>query len=99
MLENATRICEAKFGNLWLVKDGGLSIAATHGVSDFYRERLKVGTVVHPGPTLPVARAMRSGESVHVLDLRADPAYEEEEVAKTSVAMSEARARCWPCRF
>ena len=27
MLENATRICGAKFGNLWLAKDGGFQLA------------------------------------------------------------------------
>jgi hypothetical protein len=39
ILENATRICEAKFGNLWL-REGGNSfrIAATHGAPPAYRE-------------------------------------------------------------
>jgi len=91
MLENATRICEAKFGNLWLAKDDGLCVAATHGVSDSYRQLLKVGTVMHPGPTLPVGRAARTREPVHVLDLRADPAYEAEEVARTSVDVAGTR--------
>src|ERR1700726_399992 len=32
MLTNATRLCEAKFGNLFLYKDGGLHIVASHNV-------------------------------------------------------------------
>jgi two-component system NtrC family sensor kinase len=91
MLTNATCICEAKFGNLWLAKDDGLCLAATHGVSDSYRQLLKVGTVMHPGPTLPVGRAARTREPVHVLDLRADPAYEAEEVARTSADVAGTR--------
>jgi two-component system, NtrC family, sensor kinase len=31
ILGNATRICEAKFGNLWLREDDNFRIAATHG--------------------------------------------------------------------
>src|ERR1700686_2801087 len=31
MLENAVRICGAKFGNLFLYEDGGVRIGATHG--------------------------------------------------------------------
>ncbi|MGA7432969.1 MAG: GAF domain-containing protein, partial [Xanthobacteraceae bacterium] len=57
MLENATRICEAKFGNLWLAKDGGFMVAATHGLTAVYRDRLERGVVYHPGPTVPVSRA------------------------------------------
>ena len=31
ILENATRICEAKFGNLWLLERDGFRLAALHG--------------------------------------------------------------------
>ena len=31
MLENATRICDAKFGNLWLREGDGVRVAAFHG--------------------------------------------------------------------
>ena len=37
ILENATRICEATFGNLWLREDDNFRIAATHGTSTEYR--------------------------------------------------------------
>ena len=33
MLENATRICEAQFGNLWLVEGAGLRSVAMHNLS------------------------------------------------------------------
>jgi hypothetical protein len=32
MLTNATRLCEAKFGNLYLYKGGSVHVAASHNV-------------------------------------------------------------------
>src|SRR5277367_4149288 len=69
VLANATRICEAKFGNLWLCENGGYKIAATHGVPHTYREHLTLGVVLHPGPSVPVARAAKTGAAVHIADL------------------------------
>ncbi len=40
MLENATRICGAKFGNLWLRESHDFRIAATHGAPRAYRDYL-----------------------------------------------------------
>jgi GAF domain-containing protein len=75
LLENATRICDAKFGNLWLAKDGGFVVAATHGVPAEYRDEIQLNAVLHPGPHVPVARAASSRQLVHVHDLRLDRAY------------------------
>jgi two-component system, NtrC family, sensor kinase len=75
MLENAARICGAKFGNLWLCKHGGFQVAASQGVPAKYRDQLKLGTIVYPGPSLPVARAATTRLAVHIEDLRLDPAY------------------------
>ena len=75
MLENATRICDAKFGNLWLSQDDGFLLAATHGIAAEYHEHHQVGVVAHPGPSLPTARAASTLRAVHVADLREDQAY------------------------
>src|SRR6516225_3369849 len=40
ILENATRICEAKFANLWLRESDKFRIVAIHGGSPEYRENL-----------------------------------------------------------
>ena len=48
ILENATRICEAKFGNLWLREGDTFRIAATHGAPPAYREYFDREPVVHP---------------------------------------------------
>jgi two-component system, NtrC family, sensor kinase len=57
MLQNATRICGAKFGNLWLAKNGGFQLAATHGLPREYQDQVQRDVVLYPGPTLPIARA------------------------------------------
>ncbi len=75
MLESATRICDAKFANLWLSQDDGFLLAASHGVPAEYHERLPLGVVAHPGPSLPTARATSSRLVVHVPDLREDQSY------------------------
>ena len=92
MLENATRICEAKFGNLWMAEAGGFVVAATHGVPAKYRDRLQRGVVYHPGPTVPVARAAATRQPVHIPDLQADAGYlEREPIVTTAVELGQIR--------
>jgi GAF domain-containing protein len=73
MLENATRICGAKFGALWLREDGGFRIVATHAWPPEYLARIVA--VVQPGSTLPIARATNTRRPVHVPDLREDESF------------------------
>jgi hypothetical protein len=40
ILENAVRICDARFGNLWLREDQKFRIVATHGGSPEYEQYL-----------------------------------------------------------
>jgi two-component system, NtrC family, sensor kinase len=84
MLENATRICEAKHGNFWLTKDGGFQLAATHGLAPEYQDQVRRKVVLYPGPKLPIARAASTRELVHVLDLSNDPSYVEREPIATA---------------
>jgi adenylate cyclase len=93
MLENATRICDAKFGSLWLATDGGFRLAATHGLpATVLRHQIPVGVVIHPGPTLALARAASGRETVHIADLRTDVAYlDGEPVARAGVELGQIR--------
>jgi class 3 adenylate cyclase len=92
ILSNATRICDAKFGTLWLAKDDGFQVAATHGLPPAYREQIQPGVVIHPGPTLPIARAVSARETVHIADLRQDVAYlNNEPVARDGVELGSIR--------
>jgi GAF domain-containing protein len=75
MLANATRICEAKFGALWLREEGGFRIAVTHDLPPEYRKEIQTGAVIQPGPTLPIARATSTRQPVHIADLREDASF------------------------
>ncbi|HYC17590.1 MAG TPA: GAF domain-containing protein [Pseudolabrys sp.] len=81
MLANATRLCEANFGTMWLVdaEDSSRMLAAAlHGpLPAAYLEKWGVGTVFKPNPRVPSARVISTHKPVHVADLRRDPAYSE----------------------
>ena len=50
MLENAVRICGAKFGDLWLREGDAYRIGATHGAPPAYVEFLRSEQVFLPKP-------------------------------------------------
>jgi GAF domain-containing protein len=74
MLENATRICEAKFGTLDLYEGGGLRLAAAHDVPPVFTEVRGEGPF-QPAPGGILDTAMRTRRTVHIHDLAATDAY------------------------
>jgi hypothetical protein len=74
MLANAARICEAKYGSLWLVEADGFRPVAHHGLQAL-ETGYPVDRVLRPDPDLPLARLARSKQVVHVLDARTEPGY------------------------
>jgi len=74
MLKHATRICEAKFGVMWLCEGEGFRSVAMHGPAAHVEERQRE-PVIYPGPELPLGRVARTRQIVHIADLRTDPAY------------------------
>ena len=76
MLENATRICGAKFGVMWLCEDGGFRAVALHGPTAHVEERHR-DPLIYPEPKTPLARIARSRQIVHITDIRTEPAYVE----------------------
>jgi signal transduction histidine kinase len=75
MLENATRICEAKFGMLWFVDGDGFRAVALHGVPPALARRRQRDQVFHFDPETPLGRLAATRRLVHVADIRADPGY------------------------
>ena len=73
ILENATRICEAKFGNLWLREGESFRIAATHGAPPEYREFLDREPVVIPDPKSGLGVITRTKQLVHITDIKSVP--------------------------
>jgi GAF domain-containing protein len=77
ILANATRLCQAKFGNLDLRVGDGFHIAALHNAPQAYVEWRERQPVVHVGrfPNVPLARIVRTKAVQHIPDLTADQAY------------------------
>ena len=76
MLENAVRICEASYGNMWLCEGEDFRTAALHGpLPPTFVEKWRSGTLFSPGPEVPSVRAAKTRQPVQVADLRADQAY------------------------
>src|SRR5712691_11454792 len=78
MLANATRLCEAKFGNLFLREGNGFHVVAMHGgAPTTYIEMLQRAPVLdlHDHPHIPLARIAQTKEVLHVSDLAMEPSY------------------------
>ena len=76
MLANATRLCEASYGAMWLFEGDAYRSAAVHGaLPAAVLDRWRSGTLVHPGPDAPIVRAAQTGKAVQVPDLRESRAY------------------------
>src|SRR5262249_2620959 len=75
MLENATRLCEASYGVLWLKEGDAFRAVALHGAMPPAYTELWADTLFRPSPDVPIARAAATGHPVHIEDLRTNPAY------------------------
>ena len=73
MLENATRICEAKFGTLYLKEGDGFRATATHNAPPAYEEAR--AQVVHPSPHTTLWRAASTKRAVQIADTTKEQGY------------------------
>jgi len=78
ILENATRICEAKFGVLHLYEGGGFRVGATHNAPSAFAEAMaRREPIFRPSPQHPLVRVAATKRVVQVSDLVADEAYKQ----------------------
>jgi GAF domain-containing protein len=75
MLEKAVRICDAKFGSLYLHENGRLRLVAAHGVPEFFEARR--GVAFEPAPGSPLDEAMKKKRTTQIADLAATEPYRE----------------------
>ena len=66
ILENATRICAARFGNLLLYDEKGYRVTAMHGAPPAWAELRRRDPVPSLHPNSPIARAARTKQPQHV---------------------------------
>jgi GAF domain-containing protein len=85
MLENAVRICEAKFGNLWLREGDALRIGATHGTPPAYADLRRRDPIIHPHATSPLGRLVATRQVVHIADIRLEQAYIERDLGVVAI--------------
>ncbi|MGB8104810.1 MAG: GAF domain-containing protein, partial [Pseudolabrys sp.] len=78
MLENAVRICDASFGMLFRFDAGLVSAEAMVGVPPQFAEFWRRGPQ-RPGPRTAFARMIEEKRTVHITDVRIEPAYVEGE--------------------
>ena len=76
MLENAVRICNAKFGNIHRWDGDALHLMATHNTPSAFAE-YRGRSPWHPKPRNAVGRTIATKTVVHVADLAAEEAYTE----------------------
>jgi GAF domain-containing protein len=82
MLENAVRICEAVFGNLYLRDaDGFHMVAASHHDSPAYVAARMSDPLLRPPPDAPLGRLAITKEVVQVADIRKLPSRDHPFVA------------------
>ena len=74
ILANATRLCEAKFGTLYLYDGRTFSAAATHNAPAAY-VKFRMRGPIQPGPGTALDRVVRTKRPVHVPDITKEKAY------------------------
>ncbi len=78
MLENAVRICDATFGNIYRWDGETLRLVASHNVPPAYAEARRRLPLISPGTQGQIHSMIANKRAVHVLDVAADPAYTDE---------------------
>jgi len=74
MLENATRICGAKFGTMTLYEDSGFRTVALYNAPKAYVDT-QLYKLIRPHPDSGLGIVARTHQVVHIDDIRTQPPY------------------------
>ncbi len=77
MLENAVRICDAKFGNIQRWDGEILHHVAAHNTPPAFAEA-RMRSLLRPSTETPIGRMVATKTVMHVVDLAAEPGYIEQ---------------------
>jgi signal transduction histidine kinase len=93
MLDNATRLCGAEFGNLFLCEGSAFHLVTTKNAPPAFAAQLRQGRrlMVDRNSSVPIARLGRSKQVLHITDLTGDPGYLEGDPRFVSLVDSGAR--------
>jgi two-component system NtrC family sensor kinase len=73
ILENATRICEAKFGALFLCEGDGLRAVALHNAPPAFAQAMS--SIFNPPPFTAIGRAAKTKQPAQIADITATQGY------------------------
>ena len=92
MLENAVRICDATFGNIYRWDGEALHIVATHNTPTAFAEDRR-RSPYRPYPQSPIGRMVADKMVVHISDITAEEVYvaQHDPVAVSAVALGGIR--------
>jgi two-component system, NtrC family, sensor kinase len=72
MLENATRVCGAKFGTMTLYEEGGFRTVALYNAPQAYSQLYKL---IRPHPESGLSRVEKTRQTVQIGDIRTEAPY------------------------
>jgi two-component system NtrC family sensor kinase len=75
LLANAARICEAKFGAMYLNEGSAFRTVAMHNAPPALAEMRRRNPVFRPNPRIALARAAATKQTVQIADVQAEPGY------------------------
>jgi GAF domain-containing protein len=92
MLENAARICDANFGNIFRWDGEALRLIATHNTPPAFAEARR-RLPLRPNRVNPIGHMLATQKTVHIADLAADPRYTEQPDPDVVIAVELGRIR------
>jgi signal transduction histidine kinase len=75
MLENAVRICEAKFGTLYLREGDAFRTVSMHNAPPAFVEQRTREPLVQPRPDVPLGQVAAKRQVIQIPDIKALPSY------------------------
>ena len=75
MLENAVRICDATFGNVYRWDGDALTLVATHNTPSAFAEARRYSPINRPSPKTVTGRMLATKAIVHLTDAAAQEGY------------------------
>jgi signal transduction histidine kinase len=75
MLANATRLCEAKFGSMYLYEGDAFRFVAEHNAPPAFVEARTRDPIVRPPPDTPLGCVAITKQVSHIADIRTVPSY------------------------
>jgi transcriptional regulator with GAF, ATPase, and Fis domain len=86
ILANATRLCDANFGNLLLYDGNAFRVTALHGAPPAWAEKRRREPAFRTGSNTGLARVVKTKQVQHIADLTTEPAYIEGEPSTIAIA-------------